>query len=112
MNQLVLCSRNIAQNIIQLCKEVSIRHSRAGGNPVILELDSRLRGSDIHFTIYLEDMTLSKCHQARLSSSAMVLSFIPYIPEKTDHIFTQYLPGIRFTVAPVQQRIGQAGKVS
>ena len=32
---------------------VSIRHSRAGGNPGVFELDSRLRGSDIHFATYL-----------------------------------------------------------
>jgi hypothetical protein len=31
----------------------SIRHSRAGGNPGILELDFRLRGSDNRFVTYL-----------------------------------------------------------
>jgi hypothetical protein len=30
-----------------------MRHSRAGGNPGGFELDSRLRGSDNHFVIYL-----------------------------------------------------------
>jgi len=38
---------------------VSIRHSRAGGNPGVFELDSRLRGSDILFATYVEDMMLA-----------------------------------------------------
>jgi hypothetical protein len=37
---------------------ISIRHSRAGGNPGVFELDFRLRGSDIYFADYLKDTTL------------------------------------------------------
>ena len=36
---------------------LSIRHSREGRNPAVFELDSRLRGSDIHFVTYLANMT-------------------------------------------------------
>ena len=35
----------------------SIRHSRAGGNPGVFELDSRLRGSDILFVNCFWDTT-------------------------------------------------------
>ena len=41
------------QNISMYGVEMSIRHSRAGGNPGGFELDSRLRGSDNHFATYL-----------------------------------------------------------
>jgi hypothetical protein len=34
------------------------RHSRAGGNPGVFELDSRLRGNDNHFVTFLKDTTL------------------------------------------------------
>ena len=34
------------------------RHSRAGGNPSVFELDSRLRGSDNHFVTFLKDTIL------------------------------------------------------
>ena len=36
-----------------------LRHSLASGNPGVFELDSRLRGSDIHFVTYLCDTTLN-----------------------------------------------------
>jgi hypothetical protein len=55
---LMLCPRSIVINISIYRVAISIRHSRAGGNPVDFELDSRLRGSDNHFVAYLQGTTL------------------------------------------------------
>jgi hypothetical protein len=51
----VLSPRNIVKNISPDGGVLSIRHSRAGGNPGDFKLDSRLRGSDNHFVTYLQD---------------------------------------------------------
>jgi len=57
--KLVSCPGNLLQNISDDSLGMSFRHSRAGGNPVFISLDSRLRGSDLHFVIYLKDITLA-----------------------------------------------------
>jgi len=63
--ELVLCLGNMVKNISMCGGMICIRHSRAGGNPDVFELDSRprlrwgqaLRGSDYHFVAYLQDKT-------------------------------------------------------
>jgi hypothetical protein len=54
----------------------SIRHSRVGGNPGDFDLDSRLRGSDIHFATYFWDTTLEVVSktQIRFKSPANFLT--------------------------------------
>jgi len=44
---LVLCPRNVVQNIIKPRGELLFCHSREGGNPGAFELDSRFAGVTI-----------------------------------------------------------------
>ncbi len=64
-----------------------VSHSRAGGNPGVFELDSRLRGSDNHRVSYFRDTTLEPILKMRLSAQGCV---VPQIEILTYSVYAPF----------------------